>query len=415
MFLIRRRWTALTAFLAGAAYILNNYSIEGLEQLKLKPRTSAEIAQRRTAGEDWPVEGLTRLTGLQPPGNAVLGLPSTSGPIGNPVSGAFSPGLPQSAMEPLPQFGNNVPRGLTAEADLGKLLSVGEKMAIWEDKNILVKSLSGTQGQGGSLRIGSFHVSSLGSAKLAKPHVAEMLVRILRQFDVVALQGIQSTRDDIMPLLVERLNQSGRAYDYIIGPRVGRPPHFEQFAFVFDTQRLETDRFQLYTVEDPEDLITREPLVAWFRSKAVAPQNAFTFSLINISIEQSEAERERQILPNLIQAIEQDGRGEDDWILLGNFAGGDAELYSLSKIGARIALNGVPTATDGYGMFDNIVCPGAATIEFSGKVGAFDFLRQFNLSLEQALEVSDRLPIWAEFSVREGAEPGRIAPVTDLH
>ncbi len=50
----------------------------------------------------------------------------------------------------------------------------------------------------------------------------EMLVRILRRFDVIALQGIQSNRDDIMPLLIERLNQSGRSYDYMVGPRVGR-------------------------------------------------------------------------------------------------------------------------------------------------------------------------------------------------
>ena len=46
--------------------------------------------------------------------------------------------------------------------------------------------------------------------------------------------------------------------------------HSEQFAFIFDTQRVETDRFQLYTIDDPEDLVTREPLVAWFRVKGVA-------------------------------------------------------------------------------------------------------------------------------------------------
>ena len=82
------------------------------------------------------------------------------------------------------------------------------------------------------------------------------------------------------------------------------------------------------------------------------------------------------------------------------------------SMGSRLALVGVPTTTDGSRMLDDIVFPGAATVEFAGKAGAFDFLRQFNLSLEQALEVSDHLPIWAEFSALEGAEPGRIAPVS---
>ncbi len=67
-------------------------------------------------------------------------------------------------------------------------------------------------------------------------------------------------------------------------------------------------------------------------------------------------------------------------------------------------------------MLDEILFSGPATVEFNGKVGVYDFLRQHNLSLEQALEVSDHLLIWAEFSAIEGAEPGRIAPVsTDIH
>ncbi len=262
----------------------------------------------------------------------------------------------------------------------------------------------------------SFHVQALGAAKLAKPHVFEMLVRILRRFDVIALQGIQSNRDDIMPLLIERLNQSGRSYDYMVGPRVGRTAPLEQFAFVFDTHRLETDRYQLYSVDDPQDLIAREPLVGWFRTKGVPAQDAFTFSLINVRIDPQFADQERQLLPNLAVAVQNDGRGEDDWIMLGDFVGGDAELYPMTKAGVRMALVGVPTNVEGTYMLDEILFSGPATVEFNGKVGVYDFLRQYNLSLEQALEVSDHLPIWAEFSALEGSETGRIAPVTgEIH
>ena len=59
--------------------------------------------------------------------------------------------------------------------------------------------------------------------------------------------------------------------------------------------------------------------------------------------------------------------------------------------------------------YDNIVFHSQATREFIGRGGVDDFLREHNLSMEEALEVSDHLPVWAEFSVYEGGEPGRVA------
>lgn len=261
------------------------------------------------------------------------------------------------------------------------------------------------------IRVASFNVESMGPAKLAKPHVVETLVRILRQYDVIALQEIRSERDDILPLLVERLNQSGRTYDYMVGPRVGRTAPHDQFAFVFDTSRLETDRYQLYTIDDPQDLVTFEPLVAWFRCKGLPQHQAFTFSLISVRIDPNFAARERNILPGLIEAVERDGRREDDWILVGDFAGGVSELRDLDNGTNRFAIRDIPTDITGERMLSGVIFSGRATTEFTGRAGAFDFLRKYNLSIEQAHEVSRHLPVWAEFSASEGAEPGRVAPV----
>lgn len=262
-----------------------------------------------------------------------------------------------------------------------------------------------------SVRIASFHIPRLGPAMLNDPNVAQLLVSILRQYDVVALQGIRSSRDDVLPMLVDQLNRSGGRYDYLIGPRVGRGTSHQQFAFVFDTAKLETDRFALYSVDDPEDLMNHEPLVAWFRCKGVPQREAFTFSLVNILIDPSFANAERSVLPGLIAAIEQDGRKEDDWIMLGDFAGGHSELSMLDAGAVRFALSDIPTDIAGTRMLDTLIFSARATSEFSGRAGAFDFLRKYNLSIERALEVSEHMPVWAEFSRIEGAEPGRIAPL----
>ena len=435
---LRKQWPAATATVATLAFILNHYRIAGLENVRLERRSPAEIAQRAANGETWSTSLLSDLNRLQFPVDAALTSAQNAGAGNHALPANNQSPFPSTAPKPIPStqpnsftapatsnFSNPAaapnmfgPNGL-GEPELGRMLSASEKFAIWESRSAGVGALSGAATSSGvaagSVRVASFHVQALGATKLAKPHVFEMLVRILRHFDIIALQGIQSNRDDILPLIIERLNQSGRTYDYMIGPRVGRSAPLEQFAYIFDTQRVETDRYQLYTVDDPDDLIAREPLVAWFRTKGHAANQAFTFSMINVHVDPSFAERERQLLPGLISAVQNDGRGEDDWILLGDFNGGDAELFQLTKLGARLALIGVPTNVEGNYMLDEIAFSGPATIEFTGKVGVYDFLRQYNLSLEQALEVSDHLPIWAEFSTLEGAEPGRIAPVGDIH
>ena len=49
-----------------------------------------------------------------------------------------------------------------------------------------------------------------------------------------------------------------------------------------------------------------------------------------------------------------------------------------------------------------------ATVEFTGSAGVLDLMERFDLTKEQALAISDHFPIWAEFSIHEGGQPGRL-------
>jgi hypothetical protein len=60
-------------------------------------------------------------------------------------------------------------------------------------------------------------------------------------------------------------------------------------------------------------------------------------------------------------------------------------------------------------MYDNMLFLEHATSEFTGRGGVFDFMREYNLSQKQAEDVSDHLPLWAEFSVYEGGRAGPVA------
>ena len=257
-----------------------------------------------------------------------------------------------------------------------------------------------------TVRIASFSLEAFGESKLKKAAVVETIVRMIRQFDVIALQHIQSKHQNIVPELLDKVNQSDRRYDYCIGPRVGSESNQQQFAFLFDTDRIETDRPQLYTIDDPQALIEFDPLVGWFRCKAVPIDKAFTFTLVNLRLDPLTIGKELKMLPDLIRSVRQDGRSEDDIILLGNFGYSDSEMRSLQNIGMLMALEGIPTTVTGEAMLDNIVFPARATDEFTGRAGVVDFLRQLNLSIDQAFQISTHMPIWAEFFAAEGGSPG---------
>lgn len=191
-----------------------------------------------------------------------------------------------------------------------------------------------------TIRIATFNMESFGESKLAKPGVVEIIASMIRQFDVVALQDINARQQDIVPRLIEKLNQGGRHFDFCIGPRVGDGVDQQQFAFVFDTQTIETDRFQLYTLSDPQGLMTYDPLVGWFRTTCVEPREAFTFSLVNVRIDSAKGDRERALLPGLIQGVAKDGRSEDDVIIAGDFGASDQAMSLLrSRSPIRVGRN----------------------------------------------------------------------------
>ena len=232
---------------------------------------------------------------------------------------------------------------------------------------------------------------------------------IVRRFDVVAIQEVRS-KQDILPQFVETINSTGRHYDYVIGPRLGRTVSKEQYAFIFDTASIEIDRGSLYTVEDHDDRLHREPLVGWFRVRGPPPDQAFTFSLVDIHTDPDETAQELDALADVFRVVRDDGRREDDVILLGDLNVDDHHLGRLGQIShIHWVLSGVASNTRGTKLYDNVIFSDLATTEYTGTWGVFDMIREFNLTVDEALEISDHMPVWAEFGLYEGGQAGRVA------
>jgi deoxyribonuclease-1-like protein len=272
-----------------------------------------------------------------------------------------------------------------------------------------------------TIRIASFNIQVFGVSKLAKPEVMDILAQTVRKFDLMAIQEVRSVTDDVLPRFLQLINSTGRHYDFRIGPRLGRTNSKEQYAFIYDTQTIEVDPNSIYTVSDPENLFQRPPFVASFRARGPPPDQAFTFTLIDIHTEPDEAAAELNALAPVYRAVRNEsaarsgGIAEDDIILLGDLNADERKFGALKQLpNMSWIISGVPTNTRGNKTYDNMLFNRAATTEFTGRFGVLDIMREYNLTLDKALEVSDHFPIWAEFSVYEGGQPGHTAARPDV-
>jgi endonuclease/exonuclease/phosphatase family metal-dependent hydrolase len=256
------------------------------------------------------------------------------------------------------------------------------------------------------IRIATFNIQVFGESKMSKPDVVQVLASICRQFDIVAIQEVRAKSDDILPRFVDAINADGSQYTFLIGPRIGRTVSTEQYAFVYDTTRIEHDPSIFGTMPDPGDLLHREPLVARFRPRTAAPQSAFTFWLVNIHTDPDEVPEEVDALADAFLAMQSARSDEDDVILLGDLNASGAQLGRLGQIpGIYWVVNNAMTNTRKTKAYDNIVLHSQTTREYTGTWGVFDIESAFGISREDALKVSDHLPVWAEFSIWEA--PGQ--------
>ncbi|HUG91037.1 MAG TPA: endonuclease/exonuclease/phosphatase family protein, partial [Planctomycetaceae bacterium] len=116
-----------------------------------------------------------------------------------------------------------------------------------------------------TISIASFNVQVFGVSKLGKPEVMDVLARVVRRFDVVAVQEIRSADQSLIPAFVKLINADGSRYDFILGERLGRTSSKEQYAYVYDTDRIEVLPRSVYTAYDRGDRLHRAPLVTSFR------------------------------------------------------------------------------------------------------------------------------------------------------
>jgi endonuclease/exonuclease/phosphatase family metal-dependent hydrolase len=275
---------------------------------------------------------------------------------------------------------------------------------------------------GPTIRIASFNIQKFGDSKAQDMRVMHTLAGIVRQFHVIAVQEITTQNEYHLQNFVQLVNSGGgatpRRYNYVLGPRLGNSSSKEQYAFIFDEERIILDRTSVFTVGDYEDnLLQREPLVASFATR-LNPDVAFTFTLVNVHTTPEPAsalDQELAALAEVYREVRRTGRGEDDIIMLGDFNASDKKMLAHPRLGRLPMVRPLVVGEGMYSnvrqnaLYDNFLVHLPSTTEYQGRSGVYNFAQPLSLSPADAEQVSDHFPVWAEFSAYERDYTGGIA------
>jgi len=253
------------------------------------------------------------------------------------------------------------------------------------------------------IRIASFKLS--GSVPQSNPALSTgVIADICRRHDLVAFQEVDGHRPGWLDELTAEIarQSNGQLIFKHTSDHVRVARNEPQYAFLYNAATLELDMGHTYTVADPDNVLMREPLVGWFRTRKAPANQAFTFSVANIQLDRKHPGNEIAYLGSLYDAIRRDGRGEDDVIFVGDFESGDRALkIAQQKYGMTWVVSDQATNTMNDAQYDNLVFNQTATLEFTGNGGVIDFLKVYNLGFQDAMAISEHMPVWAEFSAVE--------------
>jgi len=249
-----------------------------------------------------------------------------------------------------------------------------------------------------SIRIASFNIQIFGQSKINKPEVMDVLSKIIKKFDIVAIQEVRSKEQNVIPALLNLVNDADTRYDYVISERLGRTGSKEQYAFVYNPETVDLVPESSYVVEDPDDVFEREPFVAFFRG------GNFDFKVINNHIKPGDVEAELSRLAAVINDI-YDSSSEKDVIVLGDMnADGsyfnEDDLTTILPLWIQLIGNDEDTtvaASDNT--YDRMMTRDTtASVEYTGKSGVFRWDVEYGVTDTDFIKrVSDHYPVYAEF------------------
>nr|QNO48468.1 hypothetical protein DBMLIPLO_00020 [Methanosarcinales archaeon ANME-2c ERB4] len=261
-----------------------------------------------------------------------------------------------------------------------------------------------------TLRMGAFNIQVFGKSKASKPEVMEVLGKIIRTYDLVAIQEIRDKSQTALPSLVDVVNANSSApYGYVVSERLGRTSSKEQYAYIYNNQTVElTGTPHTYPEPYGTDPFHREPYIASFR---VLDGN-FDATLITIHADPDEATEEINALDDVVRYAQSTYPDERDFIVMGDL-NADCKYFDEDSNSTMRGSdyywcinNSVDTTTKTTDCtYDRIIITNPALPDFTGDADVFRFDLEYELTVSETTAVSDHYPVYAEFWCDRDTDP----------
>lgn len=251
-----------------------------------------------------------------------------------------------------------------------------------------------------TIKLAAFNLQVFGVTKADKPEIMGVLSKIIRSYDIIAVQEIRDATQTALPKLIDTVNSEGSpAYSYIASERLGRTTSKEQYAYIYNIQTVQLIGSP-YTYPDTNDLFQREPYVANFEVK----NGNFDFVLITIHTDPDTAEQEINDLPMVVEDAKSRYQGEGDFIVMGDLNADCSYFNENSQSPLRssdynwIIGDSVDTTTKSTDCtYDRIIITTPAKEDFTGESSVFRFDTAYNLNYESTIAASDHYPVFGTF------------------
>lgn len=265
------------------------------------------------------------------------------------------------------------------------------------------------------IRVASYSLTGSPSAVVDEQTAAEILAETLSQFDITVIPEISPDRRRLLMLAVALLQVKGFPVGSTLSADGGGAAHSATSAFVFNTTTVQLDQaFPMPLAGEPSAFIA-PPLVGWFRALNIPDDQALTFTLVTVQMDTRFSDQFVVALAELFRTVRKDRRNEDDIILCGDFhIDGASGRHAEHLSGLTGAFSGPVGNSRGGNDYDNFMYAPRATTEITGAKGQLDLLKLLNLTAEELTQISEKLPIWIELSIVEGADGSRMAGPSTL-
>ncbi|NXC61902.1 DNAS1 protein, partial [Aleadryas rufinucha] len=170
-----------------------------------------------------------------------------------------------------------------------------------------------------TLKVSAFNIKAFGDTKMSNQTVANIIVSILSEYDIILVQEVRDADLSAVNNLMDQLNSAGgHPYSFLVSIPLGRTSYKEQYLFIYRSDMVSV--LGSYYYDDGcepcgNDTFSREPFIVKFSSPSTQVQE---FVLVPLHSEPSHAAQEIDALYDVYTDVINKW-GTNDILFLGDF------------------------------------------------------------------------------------------------